>query len=58
MIAMRIRTEMQPHFQNRYLRFLTSAYKPAAYYHFYNTGGVPAHENSGVAVKISFLANV
>jgi len=49
---------VQLNFQSRHLGFLTSAYLLAAYYHCYNTSGVSAHEFSGVAVKISFLASV
>jgi len=45
-------------FQSRHLGFLTSAYVLAAYYHCFNTSGVSAHEYSGVAVRISFLASV
>jgi len=44
--------------QSRHLGFLTSAYLLAAYYHCYNTSGVSAHEYSGVAVGILFLASV
>jgi len=36
---------------------MTAAYLLAAYYHYCNSG-VSAHEYSGVAVRISFLASV
>jgi len=49
---------VQLNFQSHHLGFLTSAYLLAAYYHCYDTGGVSAHEYSGVAVRISFLASV
>jgi len=49
---------VQLNFQSRRLGFLTSAYLIAAYYNCYNTSGVPAHDYSGVAVRISFLASI
>jgi len=49
---------LQLNFQSRHLGFLTSVYLLAAYYHCYNTSGVSAHKDSGLAVRISFLASV